>query len=111
MVSSRLRRDTVRKAGRVLNARNQRDLRVAGAPASRPPGATPSRNRAAWCRFAPPKAIHGGATMILVTGAGGNVGRPLLEERMAAGMPVRAAHRSADKTAHARANGHDAVTV
>ena len=49
--------------------------------------------------------------MILVTGAGGNVGRPLLEELMAAGMPVRAAHRSPDKTARARANGEDAVMV
>src|SRR4051812_22185168 len=49
--------------------------------------------------------------MILVTGAGGNVGRPLIEELAAAGMPARAAYRSADKAAQARAAGLDAVTV
>ena len=49
--------------------------------------------------------------MILVTGAGGNVGRPLLEELASAGMPARAAYRSADKAAHAKAAGLDAVMV
>jgi uncharacterized protein YbjT (DUF2867 family) len=49
--------------------------------------------------------------MILVTGAGGNVGRPLIEALAAAGMPARAAYRSADKTAKASAAGRDAVTV
>jgi uncharacterized protein YbjT (DUF2867 family) len=49
--------------------------------------------------------------MILVTGAGGNVGRPLLEELMTAKVPVRAAHRSAEKTTRARAAGIDAVTL
>ena len=37
--------------------------------------------------------------MILVTGAGGNVGRPLIDELAAAGMKTRAAYRSADKAA------------
>ncbi len=49
--------------------------------------------------------------MILVTGAGGNVGRPLIDELAAAGAPSRAAHRSADKAARAKAAGLDAVTV
>ena len=49
--------------------------------------------------------------MILVTGAGGNVGRPLIDELAAAGMPTRAAYRSADKAARAKAAGLDAVTV
>ena len=49
--------------------------------------------------------------MILVTGAGGNVGRPLIDELAAAGTPVRAAYRSADKAARAKAAGLDAVTV
>ena len=49
--------------------------------------------------------------MILVTGAGGNVGRPLLDELAAAKVPVRAAYRSADKAAGARAAGVDAVAV
>jgi uncharacterized protein YbjT (DUF2867 family) len=49
--------------------------------------------------------------MILVTGAGGNVGRPLIDELAAAGMPMRAAYRSADKAARAKAAGLDAVTV
>ncbi|HKP15261.1 MAG TPA: SDR family oxidoreductase [Gemmatimonadaceae bacterium] len=49
--------------------------------------------------------------MILVTGAGGNVGRPLIDELAAAGMPARAAYRSADKAARAKAAGLDAVTV
>ena len=49
--------------------------------------------------------------MILVTGAGGNVGRPLLEELASAGMPVRAAYHSADKAAQAKAAGLDAVMV
>ncbi len=49
--------------------------------------------------------------MILVTGAGGNVGRPLIDELAAAGAPSRAAHRSADKAARAKAAGLDAMTV
>jgi len=49
--------------------------------------------------------------MILVTGAGGNVGRPLIDELAAAGVPTRAAYRSADKAARAKAAGFDAVTV
>jgi uncharacterized protein YbjT (DUF2867 family) len=49
--------------------------------------------------------------MILVTGAGGNVGRPLIDELATAGMPARAAYRSADKAARANAAGIDAVTV
>lgn len=49
--------------------------------------------------------------MILVTGAGGNVGRPLIDELAASGTPARAAYRSADKTARAKAAGRDAVTV
>ena len=49
--------------------------------------------------------------MILVTGAGGNVGRPLIDELAAAGVPTRAAHRSTDKAARANAAGLDAVTV
>ena len=49
--------------------------------------------------------------MILVTGAGGNVGRPLLEELITTKVPVRAAHRSAEKSTRARAAGLDAVTL
>jgi len=49
--------------------------------------------------------------MILVTGAGGNVGRPLIEQLASAGMPARAAYHSADKAARARAAGLDAVAV
>ena len=49
--------------------------------------------------------------MILVTGAGGNVGRPLIEQLASAGMPARAAYHSADKAARARAAGLDAVMV
>jgi uncharacterized protein YbjT (DUF2867 family) len=49
--------------------------------------------------------------MILVTGAGGNVGRPLLDELAAAKVPARAAYHSADKAANARAAGRDAVAV
>jgi uncharacterized protein YbjT (DUF2867 family) len=49
--------------------------------------------------------------MILVTGAGGNVGRPLIDELAAAGAPTRAAYRSADKATRAKAAGLDAVTV
>ena len=49
--------------------------------------------------------------MILVTGAGGNVGRPLVDELAAAGTPVRAAYRSADKAARAKSDGLDAVAV
>jgi len=49
--------------------------------------------------------------MILVTGAGGNVGRPLIDELASAGTPARAAYHSADKAARARAAGIDAVMV
>lgn len=49
--------------------------------------------------------------MILVTGAGGNVGRPLLDELAAAKVPVRAAYRSEEKAAGARAAGVEAVAV
>jgi uncharacterized protein YbjT (DUF2867 family) len=49
--------------------------------------------------------------MILVTGAGGNVGRSLLDELAAAGVPVRAAYRSTEKAAQARASGADAATL
>lgn len=49
--------------------------------------------------------------MILVTGAGGNVGRSLLDELAASGTPVRAAYRSADKAAQASAAGRDVVTL
>ena len=49
--------------------------------------------------------------MILVTGAGGNVGRPLLGELAAAGTAARAAYRSPDKVARAKADGLDAVVV
>jgi uncharacterized protein YbjT (DUF2867 family) len=49
--------------------------------------------------------------MILVTGAGGNVGRSLLDELAAAGTPTRAAYRSADKAAQAKAAGRDTVTL
>jgi uncharacterized protein YbjT (DUF2867 family) len=41
--------------------------------------------------------------MILVTGAGGNVTRSLLDELAAAGKLVSAAYPSADKTAQASA--------
>jgi uncharacterized protein YbjT (DUF2867 family) len=49
--------------------------------------------------------------MILVTGAGGNVGRPLVDALAAGGTPVRAAYHSADKAARAKAAGVDAVAV
>lgn len=49
--------------------------------------------------------------MILVTGAGGNVGRPLLDELAAAKVLVRAAYHSPDKVARATAAGRDAVAV
>lgn len=49
--------------------------------------------------------------MILVTGAGGNVGRSLLDELATAGLPARAAFRSPDKTARAKGAGKDAVTI
>ena len=49
--------------------------------------------------------------MILVTGAGGNVGRPLIDELAVEGTPVRAAYRSADKAARAKSNDLDAVAV
>jgi uncharacterized protein YbjT (DUF2867 family) len=49
--------------------------------------------------------------MILVTGAGGNVGRSLLDELSTARLPVRAAYRSAEKAARASAAGADAVML
>lgn len=49
--------------------------------------------------------------MILVTGAGGNVGRPLLDELAAAKVPARAAYHSPDKVTRARTAGRDAVAV
>ena len=49
--------------------------------------------------------------MILVTGAGGNVGRPLIEQLASAGTPARAAYHAPDKAARARAAGLDAVVV
>jgi uncharacterized protein YbjT (DUF2867 family) len=49
--------------------------------------------------------------MILVTGAGGNVGRALLDELATTRQPVRAAYRSADKAAQASAAGRDTVTL
>jgi uncharacterized protein YbjT (DUF2867 family) len=57
------------------------------------------------------QTFDGEATMILVTGAGGNVGRPLVEELTAGRTPVREAYRSADKAARAKAAGRDAVMV
>jgi len=39
------------------------------------------------------------------------VGRPLIDELVSAGLPVRAAHHSADKATRARAAGLDAVMV
>ena len=49
--------------------------------------------------------------MILVTGAGGQVGSAVLAELRAGGQPVRAVHRSPAKTNQARAAGHEAVTA
>jgi uncharacterized protein YbjT (DUF2867 family) len=49
--------------------------------------------------------------MILVTGAGGNVGRPLVDALAAAREPVRAAYHSADRAREATAAGRDAGTV
>jgi uncharacterized protein YbjT (DUF2867 family) len=49
--------------------------------------------------------------MILVTGAGGNVGRPLVAALTATGQSVRAAHHSPERTREASAAGRDAVTV
>jgi uncharacterized protein YbjT (DUF2867 family) len=49
--------------------------------------------------------------MILVTGAGGNVGRPLYEQLARAGTPVRAAYHSADKVARAKADDLDVALV
>lgn len=49
--------------------------------------------------------------MILVTGAGGQVGSALLAELRATGQQVRAVYRSPAKTDQAKAAGHDAVTA
>ncbi|HVW44173.1 MAG TPA: SDR family oxidoreductase [Amycolatopsis sp.] len=49
--------------------------------------------------------------MILVTGAGGNVGTALLEHLGTVGAPVRAAYRDPGKTAAAVAAGRQAVTL
>jgi uncharacterized protein YbjT (DUF2867 family) len=49
--------------------------------------------------------------MILVLGAGGNVGRALVGELAAAGAAFRAAHRSPAKVEEARQAGRDAVLV
>ena len=49
--------------------------------------------------------------MILVTGAGGNVGSALLADLRDAGVETRAAYRDPDKTAKAIASGQPAVTV
>jgi uncharacterized protein YbjT (DUF2867 family) len=49
--------------------------------------------------------------MILVTGASGNVGRALLPELSAAGLPARAAFHSAEKAASARSAGQDALVI
>jgi uncharacterized protein YbjT (DUF2867 family) len=49
--------------------------------------------------------------MILVTGASGNVGRPLIDALAAAGQSVRAAYHSADRARAAAAVGRETVTV
>jgi uncharacterized protein YbjT (DUF2867 family) len=48
---------------------------------------------------------------ILVTGAGGTVGRALLEELDRRDVPFRAAYHDPDKLARARAAGRDAVPI
>ena len=67
----------------------------------------PNRTVQYWA----PETFDGAPTMILVTGAGGNVGRSLLDELAATGTPARAAYRSADKAAQAKAEGRDVVSV
>jgi uncharacterized protein YbjT (DUF2867 family) len=49
--------------------------------------------------------------MILVTGASGNVGSPLLAELASAGLPARAAFHSVETAARAKSAGQDAVTI
>jgi uncharacterized protein YbjT (DUF2867 family) len=49
--------------------------------------------------------------MILVTGAGGNVGSPLVETLAADGAPLRAAYHHSEKVDAARARGLDAVQL
>ena len=49
--------------------------------------------------------------MLLITGASGNVGRALLAELDAAGVPARAAFHSAGKAEQAKAAGRDAVAI
>jgi uncharacterized protein YbjT (DUF2867 family) len=49
--------------------------------------------------------------MILVTGASGNVGRPLVDALAASGAPVRAAYHSAERAREATAAARDAVVV
>ena len=49
--------------------------------------------------------------MIIVTGAGGNVGRQLVSRLREAGAPLRACFNSARKAAEARAAGIDAAVL
>jgi uncharacterized protein YbjT (DUF2867 family) len=49
--------------------------------------------------------------MILVTGAGGTVGREVVQELQRSGLPFRAAYHTEEKAAKARASGLDAVAV
>ena len=49
--------------------------------------------------------------MIIVTGAGGNVGRQLVSRLKEAGAPLRACFNSARKAAEARAAGIDAAVL
>jgi uncharacterized protein YbjT (DUF2867 family) len=49
--------------------------------------------------------------MILVTGAGGTVGREVVQALQREGLPFRAAYHTQDKVAKARGSGLDAVTV
>lgn len=49
--------------------------------------------------------------MILVTGAGGTVGTALIGELKAGRHQFRAAYHSSEKTARARAEGHDAISI